>query len=73
MTDLQLLLLLHHAVILGLQKARFPLQLSHDGCELLVPNLLPHNVLAVGLDLILNAALLLMLLCDCLIQSLSAW
>ena len=64
---LQLLLLLHHAFILGLQEARFPLQLSHDGCELLVSDLLPHNVLAVCLNLVLNAALLLMLLCDCLL------
>jgi len=64
---LQLLLLSDHGVILTLQEARFPFQLSHDSCQLLIADLLAHNVLPVGVYLILDAALLLMLLCDCIL------
>ncbi len=69
-THLQLLLLPDHGVILGLEEARFPFQLGHDSCQLLIADLLAHNVLAVGINLVLNAALLLMLLCDCILQRL---
>ncbi len=69
-THLQLLLLPDHGVILGLEEARLPFQLGHDSCQLLIADLLTHNVLAVGIDLVLNAALLLMLLCDCILQRL---
>ena len=71
LTHLQLFLLPDHGVILGMQEARFPFQLGHDSRQLLVANLLSHNVLAVGVNLALNAALLLMLLCDGVLKSLS--
>ena len=69
-THLQLLLLPDHGVILSLEEARFPFKLGHDSCQLLIADLLAHNVLAVGINLVLNAALLLMLLCDRILQRL---
>ena len=69
-THLQLFLLPDHGVILGLEEARFSFQLGHDSCQLLIADLLAHNVLAVGIDLVLDAALLLMLLCDGILQRL---
>ena len=70
-TDLQLLLLPDHGFILVLKEARFAFQLGHDSCQLLVADLLSHNVLAVGINLVFDAALLLMLLGNCILQSLS--
>lgn len=70
LVHLQLLLLLDCSVTLSLQEAGVSFQLAHDGRQLLVADLLPYNVLAVGVDLVLYAALLLMLLSDGILQCL---
>lgn len=69
---LQARLLVAHGVVLALQEFGLPLHLAQDGCQLLVADLLPQDVLAVRVDLVLDAAPLLLLLFLGLLQRLQA-